>query len=74
MSQSGILKVADNILPDDVATSYVTNSGTAIPIGKVIDIVGSGIASTSGVGNTITISVPDLTAKDYRLSFLFGGM
>ncbi len=62
MSQSGILKVADAILPGDVPTTFVTDSGIATPIAHIIDILGSGGATTSAVGNVITITVaPNFT-------------
>ena len=38
------------------ATSYVEDSGTAIPSGNVLNIVGGTGISTSGSGNTVTIT------------------
>lgn len=57
MSQSGILKVADSILPDDVPTSFLTNFGTAVPIGNQLEILGAAGTVTSAVGNVITVTV-----------------
>lgn len=57
MSQAGIAKITDQILPPDVPTIFVTNSGTAIPIGNILEILGAGGATTSGVGNVVTINV-----------------
>lgn len=39
-----------------VATSYPTNSGTAIPALSVLNVLGAGGTTTSGSGNTITIT------------------
>jgi hypothetical protein len=52
-------------LTDDgtVATSFVTDSGSAIPSGNVLNILGTssqGI-SNSGTGNTITFTISDAT-------------
>ena len=43
-----------------VATSYVENSGSAIPSGGVLTVVGSAGVTTTGAGSTITIT-PDGT-------------
>lgn len=57
MSQSGPLNLQSTI-PPEVPTEFVTNSGTAIPIANIIEIIGSGgSVTTSGSGNTVTISV-----------------
>ena len=55
MSQSGALNLNTNI-PGSVSESFVTNSGTAIPVANVINILGSGGITTSGSGNTVTVA------------------
>lgn len=54
MSQSGILN--RNSSPPAVATSYVTDAGTAIPAANILNVLGAGGTTTSGAGNTITIT------------------
>ena len=56
MSQAGELNSANNIVPGDVATTYVTNSGSAVPAGNILNVVGSNGITTAGSGNTVTIS------------------
>ena len=53
MSQGGTLN--DGSLSPDVATSYVTDSGTAIPAANIINILGAGGITTSASGDTILI-------------------
>jgi len=60
MSQSGILSI-DQILPPDVATTFVGNVGAGSPIANTFDIVGSGNVSTSVIGNVLTISTSALS-------------
>jgi hypothetical protein len=55
VSQSGLLKVIDSILPPDVPTSFVGNIGTAIPSLNVLNVLGNNYISTSGSGNTLSI-------------------
>ena len=57
MSQSGIAGFTSSNLPSNVPTSFVTNAGTAVPLANIIEILGSGGTTTSGVGNIITITV-----------------
>ena len=52
-SVSGQLGV---IASSDIATNYVTDSGTAVPSGGIINVVGTGTTTTFGAGNTITIT------------------
>lgn len=63
MSQAGLLKVTANILPPVVPTSFVTNSGTAIPIANVLQVLGTSVAAastpvrTTGATNVVTVQV-----------------
>jgi hypothetical protein len=59
MSQAGIIDI-ENSHPQ-IPTSFVTNSGTAIPIGNVLEILGTTVAAhgvplqTIASGNTVTV-------------------
>lgn len=55
MSQSGSLSAA-NFVPSNVAQAYVTDSGTAIPALNILNVVGGGSITTSGSGDTLTIT------------------
>jgi hypothetical protein len=44
-------------LPPVVATSYVTDSGIAIPAANILNVIGGDGIQTSGAGNTLTINV-----------------
>jgi len=55
MSQAGSIVVSGTV-PSDVATSYVTDSGTATPSANVLNVLGGTGTTTSGSGDTITIT------------------
>ena len=59
MSQAGIIDIEQS--HPQIPTSFVTNTGTAIPIGNVLEILGTTVAAhsipleTTGSGNTVTV-------------------
>lgn len=62
MSQAGELNTAAGPVPPAVATSYVTNSGTAVPVANVLTILGAATSAnndngifTTGSGSTVTV-------------------
>jgi len=44
-------------LNGNVATSYVENTGSAVPSGGILNVLGTGGITTTGSGNTITIEL-----------------
>ena len=52
-----IKNLASGPVPPAVATSYVTDNGTAVPALNILNVIGGTGAITSGAGNTITITV-----------------
>lgn len=61
MSQFFQTSSSGGSLPPSVATSYVTNSGTAVPALNVLNVLGSGSVATSATGNSITTQLTGLT-------------
>ncbi len=55
MSQAGIISVEGS--DPQVPTEFETDSGTAIPLDHVLEILGNNGITTSGSGNTVTISL-----------------
>lgn len=56
MSQAGIINSSG--MPA-VATLYTTNAGNAVPALNVLNVLGTAGITTSGAGNTITITTTD---------------
>ena len=56
MSQAGIISIKST---PSIPTSFVTQSGTAVPVGNVLNVVGSNGITTSGSGSTLTITGGD---------------
>ena len=54
MSQAGQISVSGE---PSVPIEFVTNSGTAVPLGNSLNILGSAGITTSGSGDTVTISL-----------------
>lgn len=50
------IPVTAGTLPSSVPTSFPTNSGTAVPIANVLDILGTGGITTSGAGDVVTVT------------------
>lgn len=62
MSQGGIIGDDGSINPQ-IPTSFVTDSGVAVPLANVLEVLGDLVAagtnpvSTSGSGNTVTVNI-----------------
>ena len=62
MSQAGIINTSGGPVPPQVPTSFVTNSGTAIPVANILNVLATDTTSNfdngitdTGSGNTVTI-------------------
>jgi hypothetical protein len=53
---SQIFTAVTNNVPTNVPTTFVADAGSATPVANILNVVGSGATSTSGAGNTLTIT------------------
>jgi hypothetical protein len=61
LSQAGILTVNQQQLPPEVPTSFVTNSGIAVPSNNTLHVLGGADITVSGSGDTVTITYTGTT-------------
>ena len=55
MSQAGVASITKAV--PSIPTSFVTDSGTAIPVANILEIFGGPGVTVTGVGNIVTINV-----------------
>jgi len=88
MSQAGIISTSAGPVPPAVPTSFVTDSGAAVPVANVLNVLGNDTTAndfdgitTTGAGNTVTVLLTNritatVTTTDATLttigSFLLG--
>lgn len=73
---SGVLSVAGNpgtstltiTQSGAVASSFVTQAGTAVPVANILNVLGSNNISTSGAASTVTVTAGPAIAKSYITS------
>ena len=69
MSQSGLVKVSTGVLPPSVPLSFVTDSGTAVPVANTLNVngttalAGSLPVSTSAPGSTDIVDITVQTSQ-----------
>lgn len=68
MSQAGINNTSGGPSPPAVATSFVTDAGTAVPAVNILNVLGGVGISTVGAGNTVTINA-DTTLPYTEIDF-----
>lgn len=61
MSQAGIVSSTSGPVPPAVPTSFVTDSGTAIPALNILDLNGGQGIRVTGSSNNVVISLLDVT-------------
>lgn len=57
MSQAGQINSAVGPVPPTVATSYVTDAGTAVPALNILNVFGGVGTATSASGNTLVVTI-----------------
>ena len=64
MSQAGIISTSSGPVPPTVATSFVTDSGVAVPAANILNVLGADTTAndvdgiiTTGAGNTVSVTL-----------------